>query len=74
MMAVAAPGRWRAIPLEDAQHWQLCAEEMRAIAEDMQSRECQAMALLIAQDYERLAQLAEARSGHDGAQNANGAT
>ena len=59
-------GQFRAVEIQ--------ARWPRSIAEDMQSRECQAMALRIAQDYERLAQLAEARSGHDGAQNANGAT
>jgi hypothetical protein len=62
-MAVAFAGQWRDIPLDDARHWELCAEEMRAVAEAMQSKECRAMAVRIAEGYERLAGHAERRGG-----------
>ena len=46
----------------DAKHWRFRAEEMRAAAEAMNDEMCRAMALRIAEDYERLAVLAEQRS------------
>jgi hypothetical protein len=52
--------------LNDAEHWWLCAEEMRTAAEGMRSEECRATALRIAEDYDRLARHAERRAGHDG--------
>ena len=43
--------------------WLARAEEMRPVAETMRDRECRAMALRIAEDYERLARRAEESAG-----------
>jgi hypothetical protein len=53
------------MPIDDAEHWRLCAEEMRMVAENMKSAECRGVALRIAKDYERLAGHAERRAGQD---------
>ena len=50
--------------LTDAMHWRLCADQMRIAAEAMLSEECRAIALRLAEDYDRLARQARAR--HDG--------
>jgi hypothetical protein len=44
---------------DDAEHGRFSAEEMRAIAEEMLSEECRAMALRVAEGYDRLAAQAE---------------
>ena len=64
-MAAASAGDWRTIPSDDAEHWRLCAEEMRVIAENMRAEDCRAMALRMAEGYERLARHAEHRAAHD---------
>ena len=46
--------------LTDAMHWRLCADQMRIAAEAMLSEECRAIALRLAEDYDRLARHAEA--------------
>src|SRR5215475_3979305 len=43
-------------------HWRSRAEAMRAVAEPMRDAEARATALLIAEDFDRLAQQAEERS------------
>ena len=45
---------------DEAIEWMARAEEMRTVAETMRDKECKAMALRIAEDYERLARRAEA--------------
>jgi hypothetical protein len=47
--------------LEDIERWRNRAEEMRIIAEDMISEPNKAVALRLAADYDRLADLAEER-------------
>jgi hypothetical protein len=47
--------------LNDALAWRLCAEEMRCMAELLHHEKCRAMALRIADGYDRLAQRAEDR-------------
>ena len=51
--------------LDDAKQWRLCAEEIRTAAEDMLSEQCRAIALRLAEDYDRLARHAEAHANHD---------
>ncbi|HEY7297547.1 MAG TPA: hypothetical protein VH684_06375 [Xanthobacteraceae bacterium] len=51
--------------LDDAKHWRFCAEELRTAADEMLSEKCRATALRIAEDYDRLAQRAEAHADHD---------
>jgi hypothetical protein len=48
--------------LEDAERWRNRAEEMRMIAEEMISEHNKAVALRLADSYERLAELAEKRA------------
>lgn len=45
-------------PTIDAEMWALRGEEMRAIASEMRNGHCQAMALQLAADYERMARQA----------------
>jgi len=47
--------------LEDARQWRSRAEEMRSAADDMKDTDCQATALRIADDYDRMAKHAETR-------------
>ena len=49
--------------LGDAKQWRLCAEEIRTAAEDMLSEQCRAIALRLAEDYDRLARRAEGAGG-----------
>ena len=49
--------------LTDAMHWRLCADQMRIAAEAMLSEECRAIALRLAEDYDRLARRAEGAGG-----------
>jgi hypothetical protein len=44
---------------DEAIEWLARAEEMRAVAATMRDKNCKAMALRIAEDYERLARRAE---------------
>ena len=45
--------------LDDANHWRARAEQARALAEQMAKPEAKQTILRIAQDYDRLAELAE---------------
>ena len=44
---------------DEATEWLARAEEMRAVAATMRDKDCKAMALRLAEDYERLARRAE---------------
>jgi hypothetical protein len=48
--------------LDDARQWYDRAEEMRIVADGMQSQHNRLIALRLAEDYERLARHAERRS------------
>jgi hypothetical protein len=48
--------------INDPQHWHGRAKEARALAEAIADLEAKFMLLVIADDYERLAQRAEART------------
>ena len=48
---------------DEAIEWLARAEEMRAVATTMRDKNCKAMALRIAEDYERLARRAEESAG-----------
>ena len=48
--------------LDDAGRWRLRAEELRTIAENCKTPEARAMLLRLADDYELLAERAEARA------------
>jgi hypothetical protein len=45
--------------IDDPEHWRKCAEEMRALADEMQDEKSKQTMLRIAADYERLAERAE---------------
>jgi hypothetical protein len=51
--------------LDDAEHWRLCAEEMRAVAVELLSDECRATALRPAEGYDRLAAHAEHHAAYN---------
>jgi hypothetical protein len=50
-------------PIDDPQHWRNRANEVRTLAESVSNPETRAILLQIAEDYERLAVQAEARTG-----------
>jgi hypothetical protein len=51
--------------LANPEYWRFRAEEVRTIAEDMRAGESKAIMLRIADDYERIAVLAEKRTLHN---------
>jgi hypothetical protein len=52
----------------DPQHWRFCAEETRAVADQMTDEGARTIMRRIAMDYDRLAKLAEVQvaDGKDG--------
>ena len=51
--------------LNDAKHWRDRAAEMRVLACEMKDAQAQSMMGKLADDYDKLADRAEDRAGHD---------
>jgi hypothetical protein len=56
--------------VNDPRHWRDRAEEVRLLAEEMKDRQARETMLIIARDYERLAQRAAQSTTRDGATHA----
>jgi hypothetical protein len=62
-MWVKGSGVPQASHINDPAHWRARAQEMRALADSAQDEAAKETMLKVAQDYERLAERAEKRSG-----------
>jgi hypothetical protein len=51
--------------LNDAKHWRDRAAEMRVLSGEMHDAETQSMMINLANDYDKLADQAEGRAGHN---------